>query len=173
MSANSATGNTAPVKHMRIDNRLIHGQVTVTWVGSIGATRLIVANDDVANDDFQRMLLPQAARGVATSVLSVDDTVAHCLGPDAENETIMIIAKFADDALRIVQGGVRPAEVNVGNQAPRPGTKFTMVTRSISVTAEEAETYRAIAAVGFDLQCKMMPTDRGENFLRLLEKKKL
>ena len=25
-----------PVTHLRIDNRLIHGQVTVAWAGSIG-----------------------------------------------------------------------------------------------------------------------------------------
>lgn len=162
-----------PVKHLRIDNRLIHGQVTVAWVGSIGANHLIVSNDEVAADEFQRVLLPQAARGIRTSILSVADTVKHCLSPAAEAEQIMIIAKFPSDAEAIIEGGVRPAEINVGNQAPRPGSKFTMVTRSIAVTAEDAARYRRIAELTGGLHSQMMPTDRTEDFLRLLTKKKL
>jgi mannose/fructose/N-acetylgalactosamine-specific phosphotransferase system component IIB len=162
-----------PVKHMRIDNRLIHGQVTVAWVGTIGADHLIVANDEVAADEFQRVLLPQAARGVRTSVLSVADTVAHCTNPAAEAEKIMILAKFPADALQLLEGGVKIGEVNVGNQAPRPGTKFTMVTRSISVTEENAKEYRRIAELAGQLRCQMMPTDKADDFLRLLAKKKL
>lgn len=162
-----------PVKHMRIDNRLIHGQVTVAWVGTVGANHLIVANDEVAADEFQRLLLPQAARGVRTSVLSIDDTVAHCAAPDAAGESIMILAKFPGDALRLLEGGLKADEVNVGNQAPKPGTKFTMVTRSIAVTEQDAKDYRRIAELAGGLRCQMMPNDKADDFLRLLTKKKL
>lgn len=162
-----------PVKHMRIDNRLIHGQVTVAWVGRIGANHLIVANDEVAADEFQRLLLPQAARGVRTSVLGIDDTVAYCAGEEAAGETIMILAKFPADALRLLTAGLSVGEVNVGNQAPKPGTKFTMVTRSISVTEQDAKDYRRIAELAGGLHCQMMPNDKADDFLRLLAKKKL
>jgi len=162
-----------PVKHLRIDNRLIHGQVTVAWVGAIGANHLIVANDDVAADEFQRVLLPQAARGVPTSVLSIADTIAHCASPAAAGEQIMILAKFPSDALALIEGGVRAAEVNVGNQAPKPGTKFTMVTRSISVTADEAKIYRRIAELAGHLHSQMLPSDKADDFRRMLLKKKL
>jgi PTS system mannose-specific IIB component len=157
---------------MRIDNRLIHGQVTVKWVGAIGANHLIVTNDDVAKDEIQKMILPQAARGVRTSVLSVDDTLAYCAKPEAANEKIMIIAKFPSDALRLMQGGIRPQEVNVGNQAPTPGTKFTMVTRSIAVTPDDARIYREIAEMT-PLTSKMMPTDKPADFVGMLAGKKL
>jgi PTS system mannose-specific IIB component len=157
---------------MRIDNRLIHGQVTVKWVGAIGANHLIVANDDVAKDEIQKMILPQAARGVRTSVLSVDDTVAYCTKPEASNEKIMIIAKFPSDALRLMQAGIRPQEVNVGNQAPTPGTKFTMVTRSIAVTPDDAKIYREIAEMT-PLTSKMMPNDKPADFVGMLSGKKL
>jgi mannose/fructose/N-acetylgalactosamine-specific phosphotransferase system component IIB len=162
-----------PVKHIRIDNRLIHGQVTVTWVGMIGANHLVVANDEVAADEFQRILLPQAARGVRTSVLSIDDTVAYCASAAAAADQIMILAKFPGDALHLLENGLVAGEVNVGNQAPKPGTKFTMVTRSISVTEQDARDYRRIAELAGHLRCQMMPNDKADDFLRLLAKKKL
>jgi len=161
------------VAHMRIDNRLIHGQVTVKWVGAIGANHLIVTNDDVAKDEIQKMILPQAARGVRTSILGVDDTLAYLQQPAAANERIMIIAKLPSDALRLIKGGLQAEEINVGNQAPSPGTKFTMVTRSIAVTADDAATYREIAGTGAPLTSKMMPNDKPADFLKLLADKKL
>lgn len=163
-----------PVVHLRIDNRLIHGQVTVAWVGQIGADYLLVVNDDVAKDEFQKVLLPQAARGVRTSVVSVDEAVKICAAPEAATQKIMIIAKFPSDALRLLEAGVQVAEINVGNQAPKPGTKFQMVSRSIAVTKEEADVYRAIAGYfGGRLTSKMMVNDKPADFLELLAKKKL
>lgn len=159
------------VIHMRIDNRLIHGQVTVSWVNNLAAGHMIVCNDKVAVDPIQKMMLPQAARGIKTSVLSVADTLAACRSPVGEQEQIMIIAKFPADALALLEGGLKPKEINVGNQAPIGGTQFKMVTNTIAVTAQDAEQYRAIAAKGYTLTYKMMPSDPSGDFLQLLTKK--
>jgi mannose/fructose/N-acetylgalactosamine-specific phosphotransferase system component IIB len=162
-----------PVTHMRIDNRLIHGQVTISWVGTLNADHLIVSNDDVAADEMQKMILPQAARGVKTSILSIDETLQYCSGPDAGNEKIMLIAKFPSDALRLIEGGLEPKEINVGNQAPLPRTQFKMVKRTIAITADDAGVLRKIADKGYHLNSKMMPSDKSEDFLKLMAKKGL
>lgn len=46
----------------RIDNRLIHGQVGVTWTKTLGANLLLVANDAVANDPMQQKLMAVTAK---------------------------------------------------------------------------------------------------------------
>ncbi|MCR6487564.1 PTS sugar transporter subunit IIB [Amycolatopsis sp. OK19-0408] len=154
--------------HIRIDNRLIHGQVTVAWTRRLGVRRLLVCNDEVAADELQRMLLPQAARGLPTDVLTVAETLA------AETEDgVMILAKHPEDAFRLVEGGLRPGRVNVGNVAPRPGTGYTMVTRSIAVTADEADAYRKLAATGVPLVTQLMPHDKAAEFVPLLDRKGL
>jgi PTS system mannose-specific IIB component len=140
-------------------------------VGSVGANRLIVTNDQVATDPVQKMLLPAAARGVPTSVLSVDDTLAHVASEQGQREKIMIIAKLPTDGLRLLEGGLKPARVNVGNQAPTPATKFKMITHSIAATADDAVTYRAIAGLlGHELTSQMMPTERPTDVVSLLKK---
>lgn len=159
------------VKHMRIDNRLIHGQVTVNWVQSVGAEQILVVNDQVANDPIQKVLLPKAARGVKTSVLSVDDAITFV--NEHPSVTILIVAKFPADALKMLQAGVKPEQVNVGNQAPLPATKYTMVTHSIAVTADDAKVYRDIAGQGITLTSQMLPSDSKLNFIDLLAKKGL
>ncbi|WP_410572258.1 PTS system mannose/fructose/N-acetylgalactosamine-transporter subunit IIB [Amycolatopsis sp. cmx-4-61] len=154
--------------HLRIDNRLVHGQVTVAWTRRLGVRRLVVCNDDVAADDLQRVLLPQAARGLPTDVLSVEATLAAEAGAD-----VMIIAKDPGDAFRLVEGGLRPEVVNVGNVAPRPGAAYTMVTRSVAVTADEADAYRKLAAAGVPLVTQLLPQDKPADFVPLLDRKGL
>jgi len=158
---------------MRIDNRLIHGQVTASWGNAIRTDHLIVTNDQVAGDPIQQMILPQAARGIPTSVLSVEDTLRYAKSEKGQKERIFVLAKLPQDALRLLEGGLQPEEINVGNQAPMPATKFKMVTHSIAVTAEDAAIYRAIAEKGYRLTAKMMPSDRATDFLEILKKNKL
>ncbi len=158
------------VVHLRIDNRLIHGQVTVSWVNLVGANHIICTNDDVANDPIQKMILPQAARGIKTSVLSIAETVEYVKSEKSQAEKILLIAKFPSDALALLEAGVQPQEVNVGNQAPIPGTKHVLVTRSVAVTAEQAPVYRAIAEKVGKLTAQTMVSNRKQDFLELLDK---
>jgi PTS system mannose-specific IIB component len=159
------------VIHMRIDNRLIHGQVTVSWVNNLGADHMIVTNDKVAVDPIQKLMLPQAARGMKCSVLSVKDTLAYCESPEGQREQIFVLAKFPSDALALLEGGLRPWEINVGNQAPIGGTQFKMVTNSVAVTQQDAAIYKQVAGFGYTLTYKMMPSDSAGDFLQLLIKK--
>ena len=48
------------IKHLRINNRLLHGQVAVNWMNRINAEAIAVVNDDVAKDPIQKLLNGQA-----------------------------------------------------------------------------------------------------------------
>ena len=41
----------------RIDNRLVHGQVGVTWTKTIGCNLIVVVDDEVATDKLQQDLM--------------------------------------------------------------------------------------------------------------------
>jgi PTS system mannose-specific IIB component len=161
------------VSHLRIDNRLIHGQVTITWVSALNVDHIVVVNDEVADDALQRMLLPQAARGVPTSVFGIDDAVSFCADPVRAHVATLVIAKLPDDAFALLDAGLATPVVNVGNVAPRPDTEFVMVARSIAVTVEEAKKYRLAAERGAMITAQLMPTDRAVGFIELLAKKGL
>lgn len=158
------------IKHLRIDNRLIHGQVAVTWQKRIDAKSIIVCNDKVASDPIQKMALPLAARESKVLVLSIADTIQYA--KDNPNETLFVIAKFPTDALAILESGVEVEEVNVGNAAPIAGTDYVMVEkRSIAATKEDAVVYRKIAELrGGKLITQTLPTYEPQNFLTLLER---
>lgn len=149
---------------------MIHGQVAVTWMNNIGADKIIVTNDKVAADPIQRMALPMAARGNTVYVLSIADCIKYA--QDNPNETLFIIAKHPEDALAIIESGLKIIDVNVGNAAPMPGVKnYKMVTKSIAVTEEEAKVYRKIAELrGGVLTSRLTTMNETEDFLDLLNK---
>ena len=61
----------------RIDDRLIHGQVTTVWSKVANAQRIIICNDDVYNDEVRRTLLRQAAPpGMKVNVVNIEKAVA-------------------------------------------------------------------------------------------------
>ena len=158
------------IKHLRIDNRLIHGQVAVTWMRRINADAIVVVNDAVAKDRIQQMALPLAARDAKVLVLShqaLQDYVK-----EHPQESLFVIAKFPTDALQILESGLDVGEVNVGNAAPTAGTKYVMVEKkSIAATKEDAEVYRKIAALrGGKLLTQTVSTYEPQDFLELLRK---
>ena len=157
------------IKHLRIDNRLIHGQVAVTWMNSIGADKIIVCNDKVAADPIQKMALPMAARGNTVYVFSVAETIKYA--QEHPDETMFVICKFPSDALQVLESGVEVKEVNDGNAAPIQGTNYKMVTKSIAVTEDDAKCYRKIAEMrGGVLTSRLTTMNETENFLDLLSK---
>lgn len=158
------------IKHLRIDNRLIHGQVAVTWMRRINADALVVVNDDVAKDRIQQMALPLAARDAKVLVLSHQGLQDYV--KEHPNESLFVIAKFPADGLRILESGLEVAEVNVGNAAPIAGTKYVMVEKkSIAATKEDAEIYRKIAELrGGKLLTQTVSTYEPQDFLELLRK---
>jgi PTS system mannose-specific IIB component len=157
------------IKHLRIDNRLIHGQVAVAWQKYINAKAIIVVNDEVAKDPIQKMALPLAARGSKVLVFSIADALQY--EKDHPEESLFMIAKFPQDAMAILKSGVKVESVNVGNAAPIAGTKYVMVTNTIAATREDAVLYRELAEMlGGTLTSQIMPSVEKIDFLGALKK---
>ncbi len=155
------------IRHLRIDNRLIHGQVTVVWMKMIGADTIIVCNDEAAADPIQQTALSMAAKGSTVYVFTIEETIKYA--QEHPEESMFIVCKFPSDALAILESGLEVQEVNVGNAAPIEGTNYKMVTKSIAVTEDDAEYYRKIAEMrGGVLTSRLTTLNEEEDFLKLL-----
>ncbi len=99
----------------RIDNRLVHGQVGMTWVNTISANLVIVANDKVAQDSVQQnlmeMVIPET---VGIRFFSLEKTI-RIIGKAAPWQKILLVVRTPQDALRLTVGGVPVKKWNIGN----------------------------------------------------------
>jgi mannose/fructose/sorbose-specific phosphotransferase system IIB component len=160
------------VRHVRIDNRLVHGQVVVTWLQAERADTIVVANDGIAADDFQKtMLLAVKPPSVNELIFSVDDALAYVKDPANAGKQIFLLVKEPGDALRLHRGGLGITTMNVGNMAFAAGSK--RVTRTVFVTPKDIEAFKALSDEGVELTARMMPTEGRNDFMKLMREAKV
>lgn len=100
----------------RIDNRLVHGQVGVTWTSTLGANLLIVVDDDVAKDEIQQKLMGITADtyGFGIRFFSIEKTAA-IISKAAPHQKIFLICRTPEIVRKLIEAGVPLKDVNVGN----------------------------------------------------------
>ena len=102
----------------RIDDRLIHGQVSVGWSRKLQPHRIVLCSDEIAADPWQsRVYATCAPPGTAVSVLdraaAVEAFGGGASGFDPEERTILLTSNPRDMA-DLRRRGLDLDEVNVG-----------------------------------------------------------
>lgn len=155
--------------HVRIDDRLIHGQVAAFWCNTLKAQRIMVANDLVAADELQKSVLRMVAPpGVATSIITKDRAAENIKAGKYDQERVMLILKNPGDALYLINLGVEIKSINVGNMAHKENT--VQIKRSINVTQEDIENFKKLNADGVELTSIMVPDEPKTNLMDYIEK---
>ncbi|MGT2933090.1 PTS sugar transporter subunit IIB [Streptococcus catagoni] len=123
----------------RVDERLIHGQGQL-WVKTLSCNTVIVANDAVSTDKIQQTLMKTVVPdSIALRFFSIQKVidVIHKASPA---QTIFLIIKDLEDALKLIEGGVPIKEINIGNIHNASGKE--QITRSIFLGKEDKEALR-------------------------------
>ncbi len=151
----------------RVDNRLIHGQVGMTWVNHLGANLILVANDQVANDPVQQNLMDMAAPGtVETRYFTVQETIdkIHFAG---DWQMIFLVVKTPQDALKLVQGGVSIDILNIGNMHFSEGKK--QVTSTVSVDESDKAAIKGLLDAGVKIEIRRVPDEPVSDVAKVFE----
>lgn len=145
----------------RIDNRLVHGQVGVTWTSTIGANLLIVVDDEVANDDIQQKLMGITADtyGFGIRFFSIEKTVA-IISKAAPHQKIFLICRTPAIVRKLIEGGLSLKDVNVGNMHFSEGKK--QISSKVYVDDRDLDDLRFIKSSGVNLFIQDVPGDAKE-----------
>ena len=154
---------------VRIDGRLIHGQVANLWTTKLNITRIMVVDDEVAKNDIEKSGLKLATPpGVKLSVLPIEKAANNILAGKYDSQRLLIIAREPDRLLKLVELGVPIEEINVGNMSQTNETRS--ITKSINVVDQDVEVFNKLQAKGVRGGAQMVPSDKAENFMALLAK---
>lgn len=142
----------------RIDNRLVHGQVGVTWTKTLGANLIIVADDVVANEPMQQTLMGVTAKssGAGIRFFTIEKTAA-IIGNAAPTQKIFIVCRTPKDVRRLVEKGVNLKDVNVGNMHFSEGKR--PLSKKVYVNDEDMEDLQFLASQGINVYIQDVPGD--------------
>jgi mannose/fructose/N-acetylgalactosamine-specific phosphotransferase system component IIB len=101
---------------VRVDNRLVHGQILEAWVPFINAKCIIVVDDNSANDFFCETVIRMAVPSdIEVNICSVEDFAANYVyARGSGKKTIVLFGNIAD-ALKAYEEGFRFEKLNIGN----------------------------------------------------------
>lgn len=142
---------------LRIDDRLLHGQIGRYWSKEVGADIIVVANDEVHDKKDQQKLMDLVTPiGSKTYFLSVDQTATEL--PDLEDDKeALILVENPRDALRLIENGIVIDSINVGNMRNTGSKK--QVNDTVYVDEKDIEHFTKLKEADKDLDLRSNPSD--------------
>ena len=139
--------------HIRVDDRLIHGQVATRWATGLKVNRIMIIDDAVAVNETEKSILRMAApAGVNTSILQFEKALANIKNGNYAGQRVMLVVKSPVILVKMMEAGINLLPVNIGNMSNRPGT--TQYKKSISMTEDEKAAVEKLLQSGIKVDRK-------------------
>ncbi|EFM95576.1 mannose/fructose/sorbose PTS transporter subunit IIA [Actinobacillus pleuropneumoniae] len=146
---------------MRIDSRLIHGQVMTSWAKTVKCEAIFAISDEVANDDIRRELLlqivPEHLKGY---VITVDKAIKVWHNPKYAGKNIIWLVTNPSDIVRLIEGGVNIKNVNVGGMTFREGDK--LISQAVAINQTDLAAFYKLLELGVDMSLQQVAANKKE-----------
>lgn len=147
------------IKLIRIDDRLIHGQVAYAWTRYLDANCILVANDQIPNDDFKKMSLNLAKPpGVDLLIKSVFQAIDYLKSDLSSKKKIFVLVDCSNDALEIAKGLSDVKSINVGGIRMSDGKK--MISNSVAVDESDISNFKELISLEVELEIRQVPSEK-------------
>lgn len=146
------------VKLLRVDERLLHGQVALNWVQNVGATSILIGNDDVMANEMSKMALQMAKpSGSKLAIRDIEGAAALLNDPRSKDIAIFVIVRTVADALRLARLTGEIKAVNIGGIKKKEGSK--MIAAAVFINGEDIENLRELKKLVDKIEFRMLPSD--------------
>lgn len=148
------------IKMVRIDERLIHGQVALIWSKQLGVNRIIVVNEKAANDPILTSTLKMAAPdSVKVIVLGEEKAKVLLSDPRTNDLSILVVVNSPKDALFVVEHATEVTKVNIGNygKANKDGEKRAKLNDNVFLGEKDKDDLRKIIELGYTTEYQLVP----------------
>ncbi len=149
-----------PIVLLRVDERLIHGQVVVGWANRLHPDRIVVVDDELASSEWeQELYLLGLPEGMNAEFDAVSDARGRLAGWREGAARVVVLTRDVATMARLAEGGeLRGDEVNLGGIHYAPGRKAVLP--YLYLGDEERRAVREIAASGAAITARDLPNAR-------------
>ena len=152
---------------LRIDERLIHGQIAYSWTIEYKIDRIMVVDDVVAKDQLYRMTLGMAVpAGKKLSIFETEQAIQFFIDNAKSQERIFIVVKSPKTVLDLVKAGVPIQSVNVGGMYFKADKQ--KLTKAVYVSDEDKQIFRQLINLGVEVEIRTAPKDKKINLDQLI-----
>lgn len=155
------------ISMVRVDNRLIHGQVVEAWLPHLKVTRVVVADDEASESPLVRAAM---ALAVASDVDVVIEPVGRIdfWGVSTDPLKTLVLVRELEGALAAKQRGLQLRHLNLGNVHFATGRR--QVSPSVFLSQEELNRLKMLADEGVEVEARGVPSDRPVGLTEMTER---
>ena len=162
--AGRPTSGNMQIPLLRIDSRLIHGQVATSWAKAVKCDAIFAISDEVANDPLRSKLLLQVAPAHLQSyVITVDKAIKVWHNPMYADRKVLWLVTKPGDIVRLIEGGVDIKQVNVGGMTHREGSK--LISQAVAVDADDVAAFHRLHEMGVKMTLQQLATSPAEDVM--------
>lgn len=154
---------------IRIDDRLIHGQVCGFWIPHHNLQRIVIIDDEIVNDEQRKMALKFGCPAKCKlSIFSVASAIEKFNRKIDEGIRVMILCNSPLPLLKLYEGGYKFNEITVGNMASKPDS--VSIRKTLFVTKEEKDAFVKLNDYGVKIISQMVPNEAREDVIEDIRK---
>ncbi len=159
------------IKIMRVDERLIHGQIAMVWSKEMSIDGIVVANDATAANETQQMALKMAVpSGIKVIIKSVDGAIALLNDERAKNMKLFVLVRTVGDAEKLAEKVSDIDYVNLGNVGKASTDSKTTLTQFVMLTDPEISSLKKLVEIYPETALQNLPSDKKEKATDFIKK---
>ena len=137
---------------VRVDYRMVHGQIVAKWIKFRPVDRLILADDSLVDDPFMGDIYRMAVPDREVDIVKLGDVQKAI---DRKNDTVLLIFKDVASAYTVYKNGLQLPELNVG--AVQNSAQRKAVVQGVALSVEEYEKLSEMKAEGVNVFLQPIP----------------
>lgn len=154
---------------VRIDDRLIHGQVCGYWIPHFSVERIVIVDNVIVHDETRKTALKFGCPGkVKLAILSAGKAAEKFKAHLDKGSNVMILCAGPAPLLEMVEAGMQIDTITVGNMSSKDDS--LPIKKTLFVTPQEKADFIKLAQHGIKLISQMTPSDAREDFSDMLNK---
>lgn len=147
------------IKLVRVDHRLLHGQVAFSWTNGVGADCILVASDMVATSDVWKTTLRLGKpTGVKLVMKNMQDSIEAINSGITDKYKMIIVVQTIKEAKQLIDGCSEVQSINLGNTKETGETN--QISRQVFVTKEEEAILRELIDRGIEIEIRPLVDDK-------------
>lgn len=147
------------IKMVRIDDRLIHGQIVAAWSKSLSINRIWIIDDEVSKNQFlvnvMKMVAPADTQLLITGTDKIEELAKDY---DESSKNTLVLVKTPEVAEKLFDSNISFRELNVGGMGAN--SERSKLFKNISASESEKETLSRLQEKGVNVYFQVTPNDK-------------
>lgn len=156
------------LKIVRLDDRLVHGQLINNWCTYENITEIIVVNKEVANNDIRKTFIELSVPEDIKIIFCDTLKALEIYEEECEYENVIMVFGNPFEVLEFIEGGGNISSLNIGGISFKKDKE--KISTNLYLDGQEIETLKRIVNYNVEIEIRILPTDKKTDFFDTLKK---